>query len=137
MSGKENLTDRFIEAFEVLLRQAYVKNKTEFAKAMQITPQKFTEILGRRMHAGIDMVPTLFELYPVRYEYIFFGKMPVLKGEPETSLVIAEDPGSEYTKKNPDKELEKLRKENIELLREISRLKDQVIELLKKEKKGK
>ena len=78
---RDLINDRFVEAFRHLCEVGDIKTNKEFAELMSVTSSRISEILKKRMRAGIEMHQFLFENYGVRYDYIFKGELPILDRE--------------------------------------------------------
>lgn len=132
MGEKKALSERFSKALEALIDAGCVKNKRAFAEACGITQQKLSEILNGRMNAGTDVLQGMLSNYPVRPEYLFSAKAPILQSayhKPSGIETFAEAE-KKYGKKKGGTEKMDTRTDYMELLLENSRLKDRVIELM-------
>ena len=85
MKNKDLINDRFIEAFMYLLESNRIKTKKEFADLAGINSPKLSEILKKRMRAGIELYQVLFDHFSVRYKFIFKGELPMLNSECENA----------------------------------------------------
>lgn len=132
MGEKKALSERFSIALKLLIDTGQVKNKRTFAGACGISPQKLSEILNRRMNVGTDVLQGMLAHYPVRPEYLFGNKKPILKttdtSQRNTDQVA--EPQATYGKKGEGTEIQEDKAAYLELLHENSRLKDKVIELM-------
>ena len=76
-------------AIETLLKSKEV-NKTAIATSLQIKTNKFTEILGKRMKAGIDTVALLCYHYNVATRWILLGEGSMFLADEDTTISPAE-----------------------------------------------
>ncbi len=74
------INDRFIKAFSELEKLKLFSSKSSFAADMGVSSSALSDILKSRHGVSAKILNLLFEKYNVRYEYIFEGELPILKG---------------------------------------------------------
>jgi len=68
------INERVIEAINYILTSKIEINKADFAKKLGIKPAKFSEILNKRMKAGMDIIQKLCIDYKISADWIITGK---------------------------------------------------------------
>ena len=76
-----NETDRFNEAIEYLINNKVVKSKAEISRAFDITPQKLTDILKKRIRPNFHLFNMLSEKYNFNPQWLLTGTGLMLKTE--------------------------------------------------------
>ena len=71
------IRDRFIEAFKEIEKQDSFKDKTDFGKKLGVKVGTITEILGKRQGVTTEVLQQLFDVFNVRYDFIFRGDYPI------------------------------------------------------------
>lgn len=71
---KKDINQRFIESIEYVLSTKEVYNKSRIASELNISPSKFSEILNKRMNAGVDLIAAFCELFGISSEWMLTGK---------------------------------------------------------------
>ncbi len=79
------VNDRVIEAINYVLTSNRCLNKASLAESFGIKPAKFSEILNKRMAAGMDIIQKLCADYDISPNWIITGQGEMLK----TSIPIA------------------------------------------------
>lgn len=111
---KESINNRFLLAIDALLTKEKV-NKAAIAASLQIKANKFTEILGKRMKAGLDTVALLCYNYQISTRWILLGEGSMFLADGATTPPLAE-------RNNLNTLVDKL----IEQAEEIGRLRQQL-----------
>lgn len=96
--SKNNINNRFLAAVEQLLTSGIARNKATLAKAFDISPAKFTEIIGGRMKAGVDMIAILCNVYCVSPEWLLLNRGQMFRNK-EDIPPINENPTTTQSKK--------------------------------------
>lgn len=79
------INERVIEAINYVLTSNRCLNKASLAESFGIKPAKFSEILNKRMAAGMDIIQKLCADYDISPNWIITGQGEMLK----TSIPIA------------------------------------------------
>ena len=79
------VNERIIEAINYVLTSNRCLNKASLAESFGIKPAKFSEILNKRMAAGMDIIQKLCADYDISPNWIITGQGEMLK----TSIPIA------------------------------------------------
>ena len=93
MGDKKDVSNRFIEAYERLLKDGIVANKKEFASSVGVSASMITEISKGRSSVGTSAIQNIVLLYNISGEWLLTGKGPMLKSE--------EQPLPEAKKRHP------------------------------------
>lgn len=107
---KEQINSRFLTAVEEILTAKKI-NKSALANKLSISSNKFSEILSKRMKAGIDTIALLCYHYNISTRWVLLGE-----GE------MWNTPECEQTEKDPLSLVDKL----IEQAEEIGKLRQQL-----------
>lgn len=78
---KISVNQRVIEAINYIINNNIAASKTEIATLLGVKANKFSEILGQRMSAGLDIIQNLCTKFNVSSEWILLGKGEMLKIE--------------------------------------------------------
>lgn len=81
MGDKKDVSNRFIEAYERLLKDGIVANKKEFASSVGVSASMITEISKGRSSVGTSAIQNIVLLYNISGEWLLTGKGPMLKSE--------------------------------------------------------
>lgn len=111
------INERVIEAIKSVLSSKYGENQTEFAKNFNISPSKFTEILKKRMKAGMDIIQKLCDEYDVSADWIVTGR-----GEMYRNTEVLDNGNTETSNSNIRSLIEILNRTLIEKDKQIDRL---------------
>lgn len=68
------INERVIEAINFILSSKIELSKAELAKKMGIKPAKFSEILNKRMKAGMDIIQKLCIDYEISADWLITGE---------------------------------------------------------------
>lgn len=68
------VNERVIEAINFVLEVNFAQNKADFARNFNIKPSKFSEILKKRMTAGMDIIQKLCSEYQISAEWLITGE---------------------------------------------------------------
>lgn len=71
---KEEINKRFITAANAILMNRLISSKAGLAESLQVKPAKFSEILNRRMKAGVDMIAIMCDFYKVSPDWLLMGR---------------------------------------------------------------
>ncbi|MDR1197485.1 MAG: hypothetical protein LBK94_00530 [Prevotellaceae bacterium] len=80
----DDITKRFLDYYEVLKKEAKVKNATEFAKSIGISSSLMTELKEGRTKIGIKPIQNTVLEYNISAEWLLIGKEPMLKEQSES-----------------------------------------------------
>ena len=69
-----DINERVINAINLILSSKIESNKAELAKKLGVKPTKFSEILNKRMKAGMDIIQKLCDEYNVSADWIITGR---------------------------------------------------------------
>lgn len=107
------VNERVIEAINYILKSNTSLNKALLAESIGIKPAKFSEILNKRMAAGMDIIQKICSDYAISANWLITGKGEMCRQtddiSPETNdkisrlITILEE-----TLKEKDKQIEKL-----------------------------
>lgn len=75
---RESINNRVLDALNYILDANNTLTKAEFARAFDIKPAKFTEILKGRMNAGTEIMGMLVSSYSVNPAWLLTGKGSML-----------------------------------------------------------
>lgn len=67
------INERVIEAINFILSSKIESNKAELAEKLGVKPAKFSEILNKRMKAGMDIIQKLCIDYGVSADWLITG----------------------------------------------------------------
>ncbi len=84
------LTERFLEAFDLLLKRGAVTSQEEFAKALGFHPNYMALFRQGKMQVRAEHLQNLLNKFGVNLQYIFTGKGYIMQNEklPERYEVI-------------------------------------------------
>ena len=68
------INERVIEAINTILSSGLASNKAELAEKFGIKPAKFSEILNKRMKAGMDIIQNLCIEYEISADWLVTGE---------------------------------------------------------------
>ena len=85
MGNKNEVSNRFIEAYEKLLSEGCVTDKKTFAAKIGISPSMVTEIYKGRSSVGTTAIQNIVLSYNVSPEWLLTGNGPMLKSLSEDS----------------------------------------------------
>lgn len=71
---KEEINNRFIRATDAILMNKLISSKVGLAESLHVKPAKFSEILNRRMKAGVDMIAIMCDFYKVSPDWLLMGR---------------------------------------------------------------
>ncbi|MBQ6100925.1 MAG: helix-turn-helix transcriptional regulator [Bacteroidales bacterium] len=108
------INERVIEAINHILSSKIESNKAVLAEKFGVKPAKFSEILNKRMKAGMDIIQKLCINYGISADWLITGEGDMLRSD-----------GSEKTSSPPGQA------EVIRLLREKIADQQEIIDLLK------
>jgi len=107
------VNERVIEAINYILKTNTSLNKALLAESIGIKPAKFSEILNKRMAAGMDIIQKLCSDYAISANWLITGKGEMCR-KPDDDSSETNDKISrlitilEETLKEKDKQIEKL-----------------------------
>ena len=81
MGDKKDVSNRFIEAYERLLKDGVVSSKKEFASSVGVSPSMITEISKGRSSVGTSAIQNIVLLYNISGEWLLTGKGSMLKAD--------------------------------------------------------
>ena len=67
------INERVIEAINYILSSKIESSKAEFAEKLGVKPAKFSEILNKRMKAGMDIIQKLCIDYEISADWLITG----------------------------------------------------------------
>ena len=70
---KDEINRRFVEAVYAVITHEPI-SKSALAESMNVKPAKFSEILNKRMKAGMDIIQKLCDEYNVSADWIITGR---------------------------------------------------------------
>lgn len=108
-----DINERVINAINYILASKIESNKAELADKFGIKPAKFSEILNKRMKAGMDIIQKLCIDYLISADWLITGEGEMLRDERPQSVGKKDD-----------------RDETKELLREKIKDQQKIIDLL-------
>lgn len=76
MESKEIVNERFIEVIEFLTKS---EKKGKLASELDISTSKFSEILNKRMKAGIELYCSLVSKYNINAHWLLTGEGSMIK----------------------------------------------------------
>lgn len=79
MGDKIDISKRFIEAYERLLKDGVVANKKEFAANVGVSPSMITEISKGRSSVGTSSIQNIVFMYNISAEWLLTGRGEMLK----------------------------------------------------------
>lgn len=68
------INERVIEAIKQILSSKIESNKAELAEKLGVKPAKFSEILNKRMKAGMDVIQKLCIVYAISADWLITGE---------------------------------------------------------------
>jgi len=68
------INERVIEAINAILSSGLALNKADLAEKFGIKPAKFSEILNKRMKAGMDIIQNLCIDYDISADWLITGE---------------------------------------------------------------
>lgn len=68
------INERVIEAINFILSSKIEPNKAELAEKLGVKPAKFSEILNKRMKAGMDIIQKLCIDYEISADWLITGE---------------------------------------------------------------
>lgn len=68
------INERVIEAINAILSSGLALNKADLAEKFGIKPAKFSEILNKRMKAGMDIIQNLCIDYEISADWLITGE---------------------------------------------------------------
>ena len=83
------INERVIEAINYILASKIELSKANLAERLGIKPAKFSEILNKRMKAGMDIIQNLCIEYSISAEWLIIGKGSMLRSD--ESPVVSSD----------------------------------------------
>jgi len=98
----KNETDRFNEAVEYLVNKGVVKSKAELARTFEISPQKLSDILKKRIRPSFTLFNMLNEKFNFNPYWLLSGVGPMFKTETNTTEV--QEPVAVYSLRTDKKE---------------------------------
>lgn len=72
------INERVIEVIKFILSSKIESSKAELAEKLGVKPAKFSEILNKRMKAGMDIIQRLCNEYNVSADWIITGRGDML-----------------------------------------------------------
>jgi transcriptional regulator with XRE-family HTH domain len=75
------INERVIEAINAILSSGLALNKADLAEKFGIKPAKFSEILNKRMKAGMDIIQNLCIEYGISADWLITGNGMMLREE--------------------------------------------------------
>lgn len=81
------LTERFIQVYEKLLFPHEIRSARQFAAKLECLPQSLHPILKGRRDISLELLEKVVRCFPVRAEYLFTGKGPMLVNEISTKEI--------------------------------------------------
>lgn len=72
------INERVIEAINFILSSKIESSKAELAEKLGVKPAKFSEILNKRMKAGMDIIQKLCNDYEISADWIITGRGEML-----------------------------------------------------------
>lgn len=72
------INERVIEAIKFILSSKIESSKADLAEKLGVKPAKFSEILNKRMKAGMDIIQKLCNEYRVSADWIITGRGEML-----------------------------------------------------------
>lgn len=79
--AKNDISDRFIKAFEQLIKDSKVSDKKDFAASIDVSPSMITEISKGRSSVGTTAVQNIVKKYNISADWLLTGNGPMLKSE--------------------------------------------------------
>ena len=79
MGAKNEISDRFIEAFETLLSKGIVTDKRDFATKLGISPSMITEISKGRSSVGTTAIQNIVSSFDIDANWILTGRGEMIK----------------------------------------------------------
>ena len=79
MGDKKDVSNRFIEAYEMLLKDGIVSNKKDFATNVGVSPSMITEISKGRSSVGTSAIQNIVLIYNISPEWLLTGRGEMLK----------------------------------------------------------
>lgn len=107
------VNERVIEAINYILKTNTSLNKALLAESIGIKPAKFSEILNKRMAAGMDIIQKLCSDYAISANWLITGKGEMCRQTDDNSAETNDKISRlitilEETLKEKDKQIEKL-----------------------------
>ncbi|MCP1996613.1 XRE family transcriptional regulator [Flavobacterium sp. HSC-61S13] len=85
MDTKSVVSQRFIDTVDSLILKGDVKSKASLSRDLGIKPNSLSEIIGGRMHVGIDIILRLCDLYSIDVEWQLTGRGEMFATKKESS----------------------------------------------------
>lgn len=79
MSAKNEVSARFLAAYECLLEQNSVSDKKEFATIIGVSPSMITEISKGRSAVGVTAIQNIVKCYHISGDWLLIGEGPMLR----------------------------------------------------------
>ena len=107
------VNERVIEAINYILKTNTSLNKALLAESIGIKPAKFSEILNKRMAAGMDIIQKLCSDYAISANWLITGEGEMCRQTDDNSVETNDKISRlitilEETLKEKDKQIEKL-----------------------------
>lgn len=102
---KTSINERIIEAINTVLDTKNGLNKSFMAAVLGVKPNKFSEILNKRMMAGSDIMSNLCQHYRISAEWLLTGKGKMIKS-PEAYRADEQSPSIIPLTESPGKNLD-------------------------------
>lgn len=85
MDAKNDVSARFIEAYEALLYKKKVSDKRDFATQLGISPSLVTEITKGRSSVGTSAIQNIVSKFNISADWLLTGRGEMLADEQPTS----------------------------------------------------
>ena len=87
-------TRRFIEVFNLLIKQGIVNSALEFATSIDYLNTSFSSVLNGRRDIPISAINNTCKKYGINRDYLFDGMEPIFTKDLQTNVVA--EPRAEY-----------------------------------------
>ena len=85
------INERVIEAINFILSSKIEPNKAELAEKLGVKPAKFSEVLNKRMKAGMDIIQKLCIDYKISADWLITGEGTMYRDITEMSGTVSPD----------------------------------------------
>jgi transcriptional regulator with XRE-family HTH domain len=117
--AKSELTERFLQAYNTLLKQTPALTLKDFTSSIGVSPSLMTEMRKGRSDVGVKALQNIVIAYNISPEWLLLGEGEMMRSAQPSSKSTDTPPSTDNT------EIEQLRQE-------VQRLKDEKIKLLEK-----
>ncbi|MDR2004943.1 MAG: helix-turn-helix domain-containing protein [Prevotella sp.] len=103
MNTVNDISERFMEAYNHLINCGQTSDKKDFAVKIGISPSMVTEISKGRSNVGVSAIQNIVLQFYISPDWLITGNGPMLKIESQPdALPLASEPEVQYSKQNDE-----------------------------------